>query len=391
MTVILVIVSIVAAASIAALVVLHRRLRAAEEEMQSLASARERLAAQSEESEAERAVMLQILDGIGEGLLAIDDERRIVLANRRFSAMFAGSEIAVGRPLSDVLRVAGVFSAFDAALVGEEATERVTIPAGVAERRIEVRTFPLASERIAAVGIFIDVTQIERLERIRRDFISDFSHEVRTPLAALSAAVESYEIGGEISAEEDQQLRRVMGRQLRRLGRLVDDLSELSRIETGDLPLELADLELKALLTDLVEDFAERASQEGVRLVLRGQDVHVRADALRIQQAFANLIDNAIKYGGEGSTVEIEVSTSGTAAVVRVIDHGEGVPLAERERIFRRFYRIDKSRSQDVSGTGLGLAITKHLVLLHRGTIDVENTPGAGATFVVSLPLSGAP
>jgi two-component system, OmpR family, phosphate regulon sensor histidine kinase PhoR len=388
MTAAFVIASAVAVIAIAALVVVRRRLHEAEDERQWLASERERFQERAAESDTERAVLLQIMDGLGEGLLAIDDQRRIVLANRRFAEMFGASTAIVGRPLSDVLRIAGVFSAFDEALDGNEARERVVITSGIVERRIEVRTVPLTSETIAAVGIFIDVTQIERLETIRRNFIADFSHEVRTPLAALSAAVESFEVAAEqITAEEDQQLRRLMGRQLRRLQRLVDDLSELSRIEAGDLSLELTDVDLKALLADLCEDFTERAARKQLRLQLRGDAVRVRADAVRIQQAFANLIDNAIKYGGEGTTVDIDVARSGPFAVVRVADHGEGIPTAEQDLIFRRFYRVDKSRSQDIAGTGLGLAITKHLVLLHRGTIDVESRVGEGAAFLVKLPV----
>jgi two-component system, OmpR family, phosphate regulon sensor histidine kinase PhoR len=393
-TLLLIAVIVAVAATLAAV---HRRMRRAEAEARALAAARDELAARAEESDAERAVLLQIMDGLGEGLLAIDAEWRVVLANRRFAEMTgistAGTSrqpaVATGFSLSHVLRVGGVFDAFEAALGGSEARERVTIRTGIAERRVEIRAFPLASERIAAVGIFIDLTHIERLEQIRTNFISDFSHEVRTPLAALSAAVESFEIAADrLTAEDDHQLRRVMGRQLRRLQRLVDDLSELSRIESGDLGLVLTSVDLKPLLADLCEDFAERAAHKGLRLQLRGDDVSVRADALRIQQAFGNLIDNAIKYGGEQSTIEIDVAANGTAAVVSVTDHGEGVPLEEKSRIFHRFYRLDKSRSQDVAGTGLGLAITKHLVLLHRGMIDVESTPGEGATFIVTLPLA---
>jgi two-component system, OmpR family, phosphate regulon sensor histidine kinase PhoR len=372
-----------------ALAATRRRLHAAEDEVRSLASTRDLFRLRAGENDAERAVLLQIMDGLGEGLLAIDSQHRIALANRRFSEMVGARTPVVGLPLSDVLRVAGVFSAFDAALAHQESRERVTIRIGVAERRIEIRAFPLLSQRIAAVGIFIDVTQIERLEQIRRNFISDFSHEARTPLAALSAAVESYELGaGHITIEEDQHLRRLMARQLRRLQRLVDDLSELSGIESGDLGLEIANIELKPLLADLCEDFADRAAQRSVRLTLRGENVRVRADAVRIQQAFSNLIDNAIKYGGEHSTVDIDVAAADTSAIVRITDHGEGIPPEEKERIFRRFYRTDKTRSQDVAGAGLGLAIAKHLVLLHHGTIDVESAAGNGATFVVTLPLS---
>jgi two-component system phosphate regulon sensor histidine kinase PhoR len=306
----------------------------------------------------------------------------------RFAEMFGVSGDLVGRPLSEVARTATVFAAFDSALAGTEAAERFPLRSGVAERRIEMRAFPLQADDIAAVALFIDVTQIERLEQIRRNFISDFSHEVRTPLAGLRSAVESFDLGAEhISEDEDQQLRRIMSRQLARLDRLVDDLSELSRIEAGDIPLERTPVELYALVRDLCEDFADRAAQKALRLEVSGQPVRVCADAMRIQQALANLIDNAIKYGGENDTIEIEVAPSEDAGVVAITDHGEGLAQEEKDRIFRRFYRVDKSRSQEISGSGLGLAITKHLVLLHRGSIDVESAPGEGSTFLVRLPI----
>src|SRR5262249_45793470 len=162
---------------------------------------------------------------------------------------------------------------------------------------------------------------------IRRDFISDFSHEVRTPLTAMHSAVESFELS--TSPEDDVHLRRIMSRQLRRLERLVDDLSELSRIESGDLPLERSEVDLLALLRDLAEDFTERAAEKNLRFVINGGNAIVCADAMRIQQAFSNLIDNAIKYGGENSTVDVDVSGSANNVVVRVTDHGEGVPPEE--------------------------------------------------------------
>ena len=330
----------------------------------------------------QRDILVRILEGLGEGVLAVDHERQVVLANRRFAEMFNASGEWVGRPLAEVTRVAPLFAAFDAALRGTEASQRFGVAFGVAERRIEMRAFPLPSADIAAVALFIDVTQIERLEEIRRNFVSDFSHEVRTPLTGLRSAVESFELAGEhMTAEEDHQLRRIMTRQLRRIERLVDDLAELSNIESGALRLEKSDVDLLEIVRDLCTDFADRATFN-----VDGQSVHVNADSDRIQQAFANLIDNAIKYGGDRRTVDISVQPERELGVVRITDHGEGLSAEEKERIFRRFYRVDKSRSQEVAGTGLGLAITKHLVLLHNGTIDVESEPGRGATFIVRLP-----
>jgi signal transduction histidine kinase len=330
----------------------------------------------------QREILVRILEGLGEGLLAVDHERQVVLANRRFAQMFNVDGDLVGRPLAEVTRVAPIFGAFDAALRGSEASQRFSIAVGVAERRIEMRAFPLPSADIAAVALFIDVTQIERLEEIRRNFVSDFSHEVRTPLTGLRSAVESFELAGEhMTADEDQQLRRIMTRQLRRIERLVDDLAELSSIESGALRLEKSNVDLFELVRDLCEDFGDRATFN-----VEGEPVHVIADSDRIQQAFLNLIDNAIKYGGDHEPVDISIRNEREYGVVRISDHGEGLSAEEQERIFRRFYRVDKSRSQEIAGSGLGLAITKHLVLLHNGTIEVESELGSGATFIVRLP-----
>ena len=368
----------------------HGQLQAYAGELATGERARASLSQQSDAVARQRGVLLQILNGLGEGLLAVDRRRHVVLANPRFAEMFGAGGDLVGRPLTEAARAAAVFAAFDAALEGNEASERFPLRSGVAERKIEMRAFPLQADDIAAVALFLDVTQIERLEQIRRNFISDFSHEVRTPLAGLRSAVESFDLGAEhISQDEDQQLRRIMSRQLARLDRLVDDLSELSRIESGDIPLDRTMVELYTLVRDLCEDFADRAAQKALRLIVSGQPVHVCADAMRIQQALSNLIDNAIKYGGDNDSIEIEVSAGEDAGIVTITDHGEGVTLEEKEQIFRRFYRVDKSRSQEISGSGLGLAITKHLVLLHRGSIDVESAPGEGSTFLVRLPRRG--
>ncbi|MEO8036496.1 MAG: histidine kinase dimerization/phospho-acceptor domain-containing protein, partial [Acidobacteriota bacterium] len=266
----------------------------------------------------QREVFLQIMDGLGEGILAIDRERRIVLANRSVEGMLAIDGQPGGRLLSETVRVSIVFSVFDQALAGAESAARFSIRSGVAERKVEMRAFPLGAEGIAVVALFIDVTQLERLEQIRRNFISDFSHEVRTPLTGLRSAVETFESAGpqSLNQEDDAQLRRIMTRQLRRLERLVDDLSELSRIESGDLSLAVTDVNLLRVMEDLGEDFADRAAQHRVRFTIHGERAVVSGDAVRIQQAFSNIIDNAIKYGGDGHTIDIEVLDRATTGEV---------------------------------------------------------------------------
>ncbi len=349
------------------------------------------LARQLSASEFQNALLQQIMNGMGEGVLAIDRQRRVVLANRRFAAMFNLQAGFVGQPIAAVLRNDSILSGFDDALghtAGRaDSARRFSIRSGIEERKIEMRAFPLPSHDLAAVALFIDVTHVERLEELRREFIADFSHEVRTPLAALKSAVETFEFDrGLLTEEQESQLRRIMSRQLARLERLAQDLSELSHIEAGDLSLERAEIELRRLVEDLCEDFRDRASQKQLRFVITGDGVRIHGDAMRLQQAFANLLDNAIKYGGEGTSIDIDVLSTPGRGIVRIADHGEGIPPEERDRIFRRFYRIDKSRSQEIAGSGLGLAITKHLILQHRGNIEVEGAAGGGATFVVTLP-----
>jgi signal transduction histidine kinase len=350
-----------------------QRIRTLEAQLETSDRERAQLVSQLEALHWQRIANLQMLEGLGEGLLAVNSDHRIIIANRRFLELFSIEGNVLGKPLSEVLRVSQIFDAFDRAIEGEESIEHFSVRTGVVDKKIEMRALPVASEGIAAAALFIDVTKTDRLEKIRRNFISDFSHEVRTPLAGLRSAVETFETNAErLSTEEDQQLRRIMARQLRRLERLVEDLAELSRIEAGDVTLEFRSVDLRRMVDDLCEDFAEQAAQHRIRFSVDGQAV-VCADPLRIQQAFSNLFDNAIKYGGDARDVEIAIADEPEAGVVRVTDHGDGIPDGERSKIFRRFYRIDKSRSQEIPGSGLCLSITKHLILQHGGTIDVES------------------
>ena len=338
-------------------------------------------------AEWQTALLQHLINGMGEGVLAVDHQRRIVLANRRIAEIFNLDPGFIGAPLTEVIRNATVFAGFDEALAHQESAQRMVIRSGMEERNLEMRSFPLPSPDLAAVALFIDVTRLERLEEVRREFIADFSHEVRTPLAALRSAVDSFELGqGRNSEEEDRQLRRIITRQLGRLERLAEDLAQLSQMEAGEVGLSLRETSVRKLLEDLCEDFADRSVQKKMRLVVSGANACLVADPVRLQQAFANLIDNALKYGPDASTVTIAVEERDERVVVRVTDQGVGIPQQERDRIFRRLYRVDKSRSQETPGTGLGLAITRQLLRLHGGTIEVEGGSNPGATFIVILP-----
>ena len=326
------------------------------------------------ELETHRAVMDEIVASLGEGLIAVTPQRRVAFANRRAAEMFGITDALVGRSVVEVVRKQSVVSALDRALEGEATSERMTLGAGDDERQVEVRAFPaLASPEVAAVALFIDVSRIARLQRVRKDFLDDFSHEVRTPLAGLKSAAETLEAGG-LTPEHETQLLHVMQRQIGRLERLSTDLAELNQIESGEIVLQPRVVALRPFLEEL---------SEGYGAAVRG-DASAAIDAERAQQIFTNLLDNARKHGGAGGAVTIELSAEEGQAVVRVSDEGPGIPAQELERIFNRFYRVDRSRSQP--GTGLGLAIAKHLVVAHGGTIRAVSGPGRGATFEVRLP-----
>jgi two-component system, OmpR family, phosphate regulon sensor histidine kinase PhoR len=358
-------------------------------ELDELARAIEELRAtivrQRESHDEHRAAMAEIVSSLGEGLLAVSPKGRVVFANARFAeavgAFGSGADLA-GRTVLEVVRKQSVVTAIEHALRGEVTTERVSFGTAENERQIEVRAVPVASAEIAAVALFIDVTTIERLQRIRKSFLDDFSHEVRTPLAGLKSASETLQHRDGLTDEHETQLRNVMERQIGRIERLVNDLSELNRIETGELVLQKRPHNLRAVLHELVDDFQERSS--GVRFTLTGDDTVAAIDAPRAQQIFTNLLDNACKHGGGRGEVSVDVGRENGDAIVRVSDEGPGIPPHELDRVFHRFYRIDRSRSQP--GTGLGLAIAKHLVALHGGTIRAYNRSGGGATFEVRLP-----
>ena len=332
---------------------------------------RQMLVRQKRAYEEHRAAMQEIVASLGEGIIAVDPKRRVVVANPRVSEMFGAEGTLIGRSILEVVRKQAVLGAIDKALQGQPSSERVD----VGERQIEVRVFPVAaSPEIAAVALFIDVTTIERLQRIRKEFLDDFSHEVRTPLAGLKSAAETLDQGG-LAADQEEKLRHVMTRQIGRIERLVNDLSELNRIESGQLVLERREVSLREVLLELAQDYRD--------VEVGGDNVTIPLDATRTQQIFTNIIDNAVKHGG--GAVAIEVARENGDAVVRVSDQGPGIPPAELDRIFNRFYRVDRSRSQP--GTGLGLSIAKHLVVAHGGTIRAWNRPAGGATFEVRFPL----
>jgi len=339
------------------------------------------LKGQIEGYERRRVAITRILDSLGEGLVAVDTEGKVTLANRRIAEIFGTGPVEPGRRLVEVVRNAKLLEAFDHALEGREVAERLTISQNGDTRVIEIRAFAVdRAPDIAAVALLIDVTRIQQLEKTRRDFLADFSHEVRTPLAGISSAIESLEAGG-LTKEDEEQLQKIITRQLGRLERLVRDLSELNELESGGIVLHRKPVDLFELAGEVARDFDGRDA----RVEVEGDGCVANVDVGRIEQVLTNLIENAIKHGGTGEAL-VKVEDLGEECRVAVIDQGPGIPKKEIENIFLRLYRVDRSRASQVAGSGLGLAITKHLVLLHGGRICARSSSSEGTVFEFTVP-----
>jgi two-component system phosphate regulon sensor histidine kinase PhoR len=258
-----------------------------------------------------------------------------------------------------------------------------------------VNAVPLrvARDEVGAVMVLHDVTELRRLEQVRTEFVANVSHELRTPLTAIHGYLETL-LGGAL--EEREHARRfleIVFRQTERLGRLLDDLTDLSNIELGRIALRLEPVRLDEVVDSVLAIIAPKA--EAGRVALASELAPglgpVSADRDRLAQVLINLVDNAVKYTPEDGRVTVSARPAADGRVeVAVVDTGIGIPPADLPRITERFYRVDKARSRDLGGTGLGLAIVKHLVLAHGGELRIESTPGRGTTVRVTLAAAPA-
>jgi two-component system phosphate regulon sensor histidine kinase PhoR len=346
------------------------------------------LLASLSEAETERRLTAAVFDRLPSGLVVVDERSEIVQANTAFSQMLSCSN-PVGRALVDVVRDTSVNALFRKSIEANSdgASEEALVWKRPDESTWEVDVLPLPrGTRGRAVGIFRDVTRMARTEAMRRRFVSDVSHELRTPVASIAAAAETL-LEDDTEKEEATQLTSLIARQTRRMHELIEDLTDLSRIESGAIDLVWEDVDLLSVVEEVAQDAAPRAAERGVAIDVSGdRQLRVKGDRRRIVQIVHNLLDNAVKFSADGMTVDASVEARGNRTVLSIADHGPGVPRSERDKIFQRFYQVDPSRSKARPGTGLGLAIVKHLALLHRAQIEVGGEPGSGAVFRVVFP-----
>ncbi|MDQ3280807.1 MAG: ATP-binding protein [Acidobacteriota bacterium] len=332
--------------------------------------------------ERERQLGAAVFATLPDGTLVVDRQWRIVEANPRARELLR-ADCTPGQPLIDALRDRELFVPFEEAVrTGSVAHATVTRAGDVTW---EVSAHPLPGDRAAAVGIIHDVTPFRQNEAMRRRFIADVSHELRTPVASIGAAAETLATQ-DLSEEDARSLTAVIGRQTTRVRELLDDLTDLTLIESGQIQLEHSTLDLAGIAREVAADVEPAARQRGISIVVNGNSARIEGDHRRVAQIVRNLIDNAVKFSADGSAVRVGVETNERQVVLSVADSGEGIPERELSRIFQRFYQVDRSRSKARPGSGLGLAIVKHLAQLHRATVDAESALGVGSTFRVRFP-----
>jgi two-component system phosphate regulon sensor histidine kinase PhoR len=335
----------------------------------------------------DRARTDAILTGMIEGVLVVDADGRLRLVNRAAQQMLHVDESALGRPYVEVIRHPQIVAPLAAALEGrEEDSGELTLA------REPGRTFVSRAAPVAAGGgggavlVLHDVTKLRQADQMRRDFVANVSHELRTPLTAIRGYAEAVLDDPSNQATTEQFLPIVL-RHTAGMERLVSDLLRLARLDAHQEPLERASCDVRQLFNDVAADLEPSIDAKRLRLaidVAQG-DGRIWGDPAKLHDVIRNLVENAINYSPDGAEIRLGATGRGGMCTITVADRGPGIPAEHLERVFERFYRVDKSRTRP-GGTGLGLAIVKHLVELHGGEVTAANRPGGGAVFTVTLP-----
>jgi two-component system, OmpR family, phosphate regulon sensor histidine kinase PhoR len=358
-----------------------------------LTSITARLRGRLDELTEERDRAGQILDALDDGVLLLDGAGRLLVANPAARSWFGLDEsMRPGLPARKVLGVTQITDLAERAGYTKAPTTGSVTVVFPEHRTLAVRAFPLADRGPTGriVVTLTDITQRRRLEALRRDFVANASHELKTPVAALRALAETLLTALPDDPDAGRRFAVRMSREAERLEALVRDLLDLSRVERGTLHVEPVDL--VGLAKEVIGLHADRAEERRIRLRTELQPgVTVRGDRAQLGLLLSNLVDNALRYTRSKGTVWVRVGGNEGKVVLQVADDGEGIPSSELPRIFERFYRVDKARARRTGGTGLGLAIVRHVAEAHGGTVAVDSELGKGSTFITTLPAAGPP
>ncbi len=335
----------------------------------------------------------RVLELGDEGFLHVDGERLVDFASAGAARVLGyPARRLTGRTVLEVFVDRRIDALAEAALGGAAGSDEHVTP-GPDPRTIAVRARP--DEAAGAWLVLSDVTELRRLQQIRSQFIENLSHELRTPLTTVSLLAETLareadQVGDALPARMRDRISKIEV-ETGHLVQMVNELLDLARIESGGQMELLDDVDLVQLATASTERLRLFAERQGVRLAVAAHDQvpTVRGNEARLGQVLVNLLHNAVKFSPGGGDVTVHVGALGHAAHVAVEDHGIGIPRADRERIFERFYKVDRARSREAGGTGLGLSIARHVVEAHGGSITVDSQEGSGSTFTVMIPFVG--
>jgi two-component system sensor histidine kinase SenX3 len=322
------------------------------------------------------------LDVLAVGVVVCDEHGEEVYRNDPAVLGQAGAR--------DALAEQAITGLLDAARRGERAERALELFSPV-RRNLALSAYPIRAGSVPLGGVVVieDVSERRRIDTVRRDFVANVSHELKTPVGALSLLAET--LDGEEDTETISMLAGRVGAEVERLGRIINDLLDLSRIESEERPP--SDLvAVHNVVAEAVEPLRAVAAAKGIQLEIDEvpTSLVVNGDAEDLVSAVSNLVDNAVKYSPTGSPVAVRVTADPSTVSIEVVDRGIGIPARDRERIFERFYRVDRARSRLTGGTGLGLSIVRHVAVNHGGEVTVSSEEGAGSTFVLRLPLAAA-
>jgi two-component system phosphate regulon sensor histidine kinase PhoR len=384
--------TILALALTAALVILYfqlrqKLLRVERDSWEQLGQLRERFESRTLQMQTQQEALL---NSMIEGLLLLDENGRIQLANRAFIQLFGISADVRGKTILEVLRQHEL-----AELVTKVAAQKQVLGyelklAGLSERWLQINAAAVSDadgKQHGTIIVFHDLTRLKQLERTREEFVANVSHELRTPLSLIKGYVETLLDGAKDNPEVETKFLQTIQRNSERLQFLIEDLLTISELESGRIKMNLQSVRLHSLVDRVLEDFRTHAETRRVALSNDVPELTARADSERLQQVLGNLIGNAIKYGRSDGHVDVTGRLSnGNVIELCVKDDGPGIPAESLERVFERFYRVDKARSREQGGTGLGLSIVKHIVQSHGGKVWARSEPGKGAAFYFTLP-----
>ncbi len=331
-----------------------------------------------------------LFDSMAEGLLLLDEAGRIQLANRAFGELFGLNTDIRSRTILEALRSHELAEIVDRLGSERQVLDHELRLPGPEDRWLQINgaaLFHANGTRQGTILVFHDLTRLKRLENARQEFVANVSHELRTPLSLIKGYVETLLDGAKDNPEVASKFLLTIERNAERLKLLIEDLLTISELESGRVKLNLQAAKLHAVADKVLEDLKSKAGSRSVTLLNQTPDLEIRADPVRLEQVLGNLVDNAIKYGRPNGVVMIGARSQDALYVeVFVQDDGPGIPPEALERVFERFYRVDKARSREQGGTGLGLSIVKHIVQTHGGKVWAKSEVGRGTTFFFTLP-----